>query len=376
MLSKQNLSAPLFETFTLGNMTLSNRIVMAPMTRNQSPGGVPTEDVAAYYKSRAVGGVGLIITEGTYIDHLGANGYPGVPAFYGEQALAGWKRVVEEVHAAGGKIAPQLWHVGRERRPGVEPDTSVPGFGPMSIVEDGVEVVRAMSEDDMHEVAASFARAASDAKRIGFDGIELHGAHGYLIDQFLWAESNQRTDTFGGSAENRLRFPRMIVSAVREAVGPEFPIMFRFSQWKLSDYDAIIAETPDALGEILKPLADDGVDIFHASTRRVWEPGFEGSDKTLATWTRELTGKPVIAVGSVGLDKTFRTGHFTRTEDPTSKSRVNVEELAMWRARDDFDLIAIGRALLSDPQWANKVRDGRLDELSDFDSSALDILVR
>ncbi|PKG53985.1 MULTISPECIES: NADH:flavin oxidoreductase [Halomonadaceae] len=376
MLSKQNLSAPLFETFTLGNMTLSNRIVMAPMTRNQSPGGVPTEDVAAYYKSRAVGGVGLIITEGTYIDHLGANGYPGVPAFYGEQALAGWKRVVEEVHAAGGKIAPQLWHVGRERRPGVEPDTSVPGFGPMSIVEDGVEVVRAMSEDDMHEVAASFARAASDAKRIGFDGIELHGAHGYLIDQFLWAESNQRTDTFGGSAENRLRFPRMIVSAVREAVGPEFPIMFRFSQWKLSDYDAMIAETPDALGEILKPLADDGVDIFHASTRRVWEPGFEGSDKTLATWTRELTGKPVIAVGSVGLDKTFRTGHFTRTEDPTSKSRVNVEELAMWRARDDFDLIAIGRALLSDPQWANKVRDGRLDELSDFDSSALDTLVR
>ena len=376
MLSKQNLSAPLFETFTLGNMTLSNRIVMAPMTRNQSPGGVPTEDVAAYYKSRAVGGVGLIITEGTYIDHLGANGYPGVPAFYGEQALAGWKRVVEEVHAAGGKIAPQLWHVGRERRPGVEPDTSVPGFGPMSIVEDGVEVVRAMSEDDMHEVAASFARAASDAKRIGFDGIELHGAHGYLIDQFFWAESNQRTDTFGGSAENRLRFPRMIVSAVREAVGPEFPIMFRFSQWKLSDYDAIIAETPDALGEILKPLADDGVDIFHASTRRVWEPGFEGSDKTLATWTRELTGKPVIAVGSVGLDKTFRTGHFTRTEDPTSKSRVNVEELAMWRARDDFDLIAIGRALLSDPQWANKVRDGRLDELSDFDSSALDTLVR
>lgn len=376
MLSEQNLSAPLFETFTLGNMTLSNRIVMAPMTRNQSPGGVPTEDVAAYYKSRAVGGVGLIITEGTYIDHLGANGYPGVPAFYGEQALAGWKRVVEEVHAAGGKIAPQLWHVGRERRPGVEPDTSVPGFGPMSIVEDGVEVVRAMSEDDMHEVAASFARAASDAKRIGFDGIELHGAHGYLIDQFLWAESNQRTDTFGGSAENRLRFPRMIVSVVREAVGPEFPIIFRFSQWKLSDYDAIIAETPDALGEILKPLADDGVDIFHASTRRVWEPGFEGSDKTLATWTRELTGKPVIAVGSVGLDKTFRTGHFTRTEDPTSKSRVNVEELAMWRARDDFDLIAIGRALLSDPQWANKVRDGRLDELSDFDSSALDTLVR
>ena len=374
--SAQALAAPLFEPLSLGPVTLPNRIVMAPMTRNQSPGGVPGDEVAAYYKSRAEGGVGLIITEGTYIDHPGANGYPQVPAFHGEAALAGWKNVVEGVHAAGGKIVPQLWHVGRERRPGVEPQTDVPGFGPMSIVEDGVEVVKAMTEQDIQDVAASFARAARDAKAIGFDGIELHGAHGYLIDQFLWAESNQRDDAYGGSVENRLRFPRLIVRAVREAVGPDFPIIFRFSQWKLSDYEAIIAETPEALGELLKPLAEDGVDIFHASTRRVWEPAFDGSSKTLATWTRELTGCPVIAVGSVGLDKTFRTGHFTRTEDPTSKSRVNVEELAMWRARNDFDLIAIGRALLSDPQWANKVRDGRLDALHDFDTSALDELVR
>ncbi|WP_447896113.1 NADH:flavin oxidoreductase [Vreelandella sp. GE22] len=372
----ETLAAPLFEPFDLGSLSLANRIVMAPMTRNQSPGGVPTEEVAAYYKSRAAGGVGLIITEGTYIDHPGANGYPAVPAFHGDQALAGWQRVVEDVHAAGGKIVPQLWHVGRERRPGVEPQTSVPGFGPMSIVENDLEVVEAMTEDDMQDVAASFARAAMDAQRIGFDGVELHGAHGYLIDQFLWPESNQRTDAYGGSLENRLRFPRMIVRAVREAVGPDFPIIFRFSQWKLSDYTAIIAETPEALGELLKPLADDGVDIFHVSTRRVWEPGFTGSEKTLATWTRELTGKPVIAVGSVGLDRTFRTGHFTRTEDPTSKSRVNVAELAEWRAKGHFDLIAIGRALLSDPQWANKVEQGRLDELSDFDSAALDSLVR
>ncbi|MFC0337531.1 2,4-dienoyl-CoA reductase [Kushneria avicenniae] len=374
--SAQALAAPLFEPLSLGPLTIPNRIVMAPMTRNQSPGGVPGEDVAAYYRSRAEGGVGLIITEGTYIDHPGANGYPDVPAFHGEAALAGWKRVVEGVHAAGGRIMPQLWHVGRERRPGVEPDMSVPGFGPMSIIEDGVEVVKAMTEQDMQDVAASFARAARDAKAIGFDGVELHGAHGYLIDQFLWSGSNQRSDEYGGSVENRLRFPRMVVRAVREAVGPDFPILFRFSQWKLSDYDAIIAETPEALGELLNPLVNEGVDIFHASTRRVWEPAFEGSSKTLAGWTRELTGCPVVAVGSVGLDKTFRTGHFTRTEDPTSKSRVNVEELAMWRARHDFDLIAIGRALLSDPQWARKVRDGRLDELHDFDRSALDTLVR
>ncbi|CAM4183520.1 Oxidoreductase [Vreelandella rituensis] len=160
---EQALAAPLFESFTMGPVTLPNRIVMAPMTRNQSPNCIPGDNVASYYRSRAEGGVGLIITEGTYIDHPGANGYPDVPAFHGEQALAGWQRVVEGVHAVGGKIVPQLWHVGRERRPGVEPDTNVPGFGPMAISEDGVEIVRAMTEQDMLDVAASFARAARDA---------------------------------------------------------------------------------------------------------------------------------------------------------------------------------------------------------------------
>ncbi|RKR07198.1 2,4-dienoyl-CoA reductase-like NADH-dependent reductase (Old Yellow Enzyme family) [Kushneria sinocarnis] len=371
----REIAAPLFEGFRLGRLALANRIVMAPMTRNRSPGGVPDEAVADYYASRARGGVGLIITEGTHIDHPGANGYPDVPAFHGE-GLAGWRQVVERVHAAGGRIAPQLWHVGRERRPGTEPDAGVPGFGPMAIEEDGVEVVRAMSEWDIQEVVASFARAAADARAVGFDALELHGAHGYLIDQFLWPESNQRTDAYGGSLENRLRFPLMIVRAVREAVGPDFPVIFRFSQWKLSDYDATLADTPEALGALLKPLAEAGVDIFHASTRRMWEPGFAGSDRTLAAWTRELTGCPVIAVGSIGLDRTFRTGHFTRTEDPTSKSRVDIRQLAEQRRRGDFDLIAVGRALLSDPEWAGKVRDGALTSLADFDRNALDSLVR
>lgn len=374
--TNQQIAAPLFTPFDFGKTTLPNRVVMAPMTRNFSPNGIPGEDVAAYYHARAAGGVGLIITEGTYINHPGANGYPNVPAFHGEQALAGWQRVVERVHAEGGKIVPQLWHVGNARRPGVEPDETVPGFGPMAITEEGEEVVKAMTQQDINDVVAAFAEAAKAAQQIGFDGVEIHGAHGYIIDQFLWEGSNQRTDEYGGSIANRLRFALEIVTAVRAAVGKDFPISFRFSQWKMTDYGAQIANTPEELAAIVQPLAAAGVDIFHVSTRRMWEPAFTGSDKTLAAWTRELSGKAVIAVGSIGLDKTFRAGHFLRTEDPTSKSKVNVQQLAEQRERGDFDLIAVGRALLSDPQWANKVRDGRLDELHDFDDSALDSLVR
>lgn len=370
------LAAPLFTPLSFGGITLRNRIAMAPMTRNQSPDGVPGDDVCAYYRSRAAGGVGLIITEGTYVGHPGANGYARVPAFHGEAALAAWGKVVEAVHAEGGAIVPQLWHVGSARRAGVEPDAGVPGFGPMAIDEDGLPVVKAMNQADIDDVVAAFAQAARDAQRLGFDGVELHGAHGYVIDQFLWAESNQRDDAYGGTPEKRLRFALEIVRAVRAAVGAGFPIVFRFSQWKLGDYDARIAETPEALGAILKPLAEAGVDVFHASTRRIGEPAFEGSRKTLAAWTRELTGRPVIAVGSVGLDTTFRTGHFTRSEAPDAKSRVDLAQLVERFEAGDFDMVAVGRALLSDPQWAAKVRDGRLDELRNFDVQALDTLVR
>ncbi|WP_246130251.1 NADH:flavin oxidoreductase [Nitrospirillum pindoramense] len=366
--------APLFQPFTFGRHVLANRLVMAPMTRNKSPGGVPTDEVVAYYRRRVRGGVGLLITEGTTINHPAANGYPQVPAFHGEAALAGWKRVVEAVHAEGGRIIPQLWHVGIARRPGVEPDPSVPGYGPSAIVTDGVEVVRAMTQADIHAVVAAFAQAAADAERIGFDGAELHGAHGYVIDDFLWEQTNQRTDAYGGSLENRTRFAVEIVRAVRAAVSAGFPIVFRFSQWKGVDYNARIAQTPDELGRILKPLAEAGVDVFHVSTRRYWEPAFDGSPDTLAAWTKRLTGKPVIAVGSVGLDGAFKVGMFAN-RDAFEVKPTDVDQAAQALARGDFDLLGVGRVLLSDPDWAIKVREGRVDEVIPFDRGSLDRLV-
>ncbi|MHA6492748.1 NADH:flavin oxidoreductase [Pseudomonas borbori] len=362
----------LFQPFNLGSLELPSRVVMAPMTRSFSPGGVPNSKVIEYYRRRAAGGVGLIVTEGTTVGHKAANGYPHVPRFYGEDALAGWQKVVEAVHAEGGKIVPQLWHVGNVRRLGTEPDAGVPGYGPSEKVKDGNVVVHGMTKADIDEVIGAFAQAAKDAQRIGMDGVEIHGAHGYLIDQFFWASSNQRTDEYGGDLAQRSRFAIELVEAVRAAVGPAFPIIFRFSQWKQQDYSARLVETPEALEAFLKPLSDAGVDIFHCSTRRFWEPEFDGSDLNLAGWTRKLTGKPTITVGSVGLD-----GEFLQFMVKTDKvaEPASLENLLERLNKQEFDLVAVGRALLVDPDWAVKVREGREQDILPFSRDALSTLV-
>jgi len=369
------MSAPvqaLFAPFRLGNLELPTRVVMAPMTRSFSPGGVPNAKVVEYYRRRAAAGVGLIVTEGTTVGHKAANGYPNVPRFYGEDALAGWKQVVEAVHAEGGKIVPQLWHVGNVRKLGTEPDASVPGYGPMEKVKDGQVVVHGMTQADIDEVIAAFAQAARDAKAIGMDGVEIHGAHGYLIDQFFWEGSNQRTDGYGGDLAARSRFAIELIQAVRAAVGPDFPIILRYSQWKQQDYTARLVQTPEQLEAFLKPLSDAGVDIFHCSTRRFWEPEFEGSDLNLAGWTRKLTGKPTITVGSVGLD-----GEFLQFMVKTDKvaEPASLENLLERLNKEEFDLVAVGRALLVDPDWALKVREGREQDILPFSREALTSLI-
>ncbi|MEY9840091.1 NADH:flavin oxidoreductase [Streptacidiphilus sp. EB103A] len=363
----QLLSRPL----TLGGLTVPNRIVMAPMTRKFSPGGVPGEAVAAYYARRAAGGVGLIVTEGTYVGHESAGQSDSVPRFHGEEQLAGWAKVAEAVHAAGGRIVPQLWHIGMVRNPGEPPFADAPAVGPSGIRLDGTEGAgKAMTQDDLDEVVAAFARAAADAERIGFDGVELHGAHGYLIDQFLWSSTNRRADAYGGDPVARTRFGAEIVAAVRAAVSPEFPVIFRFSQWKSENYDARLADSPAELDALLAPLAAAGVDAFHASTRRYWLPEFDGSDLNLAGWTRKLTGKPVITVGSVGLD-----GDFIRGFQGESAPVKGIDDLLDRLEREEFDLVAVGRALLQDPEWAAKVLAGRFDELDAYHPSALRSLV-
>ncbi|MEP5981303.1 MAG: NADH:flavin oxidoreductase [Marinobacter alexandrii] len=360
---------PLFQPFELHNLKLRNRVAMAPMTRNFSPGNVPNEDVVSYYRRRAENGVGLLITEGTTVNHAGANGYPNVPAFHGDAALSGWKDVVDAVHEAGDAIFPQLWHVGAVRQEGVEPVPSVPGFSPSGLFAPGKPNGKAMTKDDIDDVITAFADAAQDAKALGFDGVEIHGAHGYLLDQFLWEGTNQRDDEYGGSMENRLRFVVEIVEAVRHRVGPEYPIMLRFSQWKQQDYEARLVNSPEELDAFLQPLVEAGVDIFHASTRRFWEPEFEGSDLNLAGWTQKLTGKPTMSVGSVGLTEDFISGTFASKKEAVEQS--GIDELVERMNNNEFDLIAVGRALLQDPEWLVKVREGRIGEVEPFAKKSL-----
>ncbi|MCC4114732.1 NADH:flavin oxidoreductase [Aromatoleum toluclasticum] len=364
----------LFRSFTLNGLVLPNRVVMAPMTRWKSPGGVPGPNVAAYYRRRAEHSCGLIITEGTTVDHPVSSHSTRIPNFFGE-ALDGWRRVVDEVHAVGGRIVPPLWHVGAARHPSQDsPNRHLPIASPSGLyAPDKPARGEPMTKAEIGGVVRAFARAAADARAIGFDGIEIHGAHGYLIDQFFWAALNRRDDEYGGGPEGRMRFAIEIVEAIRREVGDDFPIVFRVSQWKQQDYAAKVAETPKALAGWLRPLPEAGVDAFHCSQRRFWEPEFDGSSLNLAGWAKKLTGKPVITVGSIGLKKELVAGSLENLGCVAEVAALDglLERLA----QEEFDLVAVGRGMLADPEWTRKVSDGRIGDLRPYGAEALETLI-
>lgn len=365
---------PLFEPLRIdARITLKNRIVMAPMTRNRSPDGVPGPEVAAYYRRRAENNVALIVTEGVAVAHPAAVGDAGlaefaVPEMFGDAALAGWRHVVDEVHAAGGLIFPQLWHQGVMRRQNSGRYPEAPSMRPSglwgppgrstssadSYVADVIEPTKPMTDSDIADVIDAFANSAAAAKSVGFDGIALHGAHGYLFDTFFWAETNRRDDHFGGDIVGRSRFATEVARAVRKAVGPDLPIMFRFSQWKQQDFDAKVAATPAELEHWLGVLVDAGVEILDPSTRVFDKPAFDGSDLSLAGWTRKLTGKPTMAVGSIGLEKDL----YAQMTAAEGIPAANLDRVMAGFERGEFDLIGVGRSLVADPAWAIKARAG------------------
>lgn len=361
---------PLFKPFTCRGMTIQNRIAMAPMTRSFSPEGVPGEDVAEYYGRRAGADVGLIITEGTTVARGGASNDPRVPNFHEEKSLQGWSNVVKAVHAENGAIAPQIWHVGMMRKPGTGPDPEAQSDSPSGRTHTGAQVQEEPTTSEVEDMIMAYANAAGKAKELGFDCVEIHGAHGYLVDEFFWGVMNTRSDKYGGTLVDRAQFAGDIIREVRKQIGEDMPIILRFSQWKQQDFDARLAETPAELEAFLKVFADAGVDILHASQRRWWEAEFPEVDGNeglnLAGWCKKLTGLPSITVGSVGLSSDF-IGAFMGEGSKTRPIADVIERLD----KGEFDLVAVGRALLQDPFWAQKVKEGRLDELTDYDAKAL-----
>ncbi|MGC8518936.1 MAG: NADH:flavin oxidoreductase [Steroidobacteraceae bacterium] len=368
-------ASALFQPLSIKSLHLRNRIVMAPMTRLFSAHGVPGEDVAAYYRRRAEGEVGLILSEGTVVQRPAARNEPNIPFFHGDAALEGWKRVIEQVHAAGGRMGPQLWHVGSVASSATAWEPQAPVESPSGFLDAHTPRGRAMSEEDIADTIEAFGRAAASARALGFDTVEIHGAHGYLIDQFFWDATNRRTDRFGGATlRERSRFAAQVIRSVRGALGADIPLILRVSQWKQQDFTARLASTPEEMALWLVPLVEAGVDVLHCSQRRFWEPQFPEIDGSaglnFAGWAKKLTGAHTITVGSVGL-----SGEFLAAFAGESSSPIGLDPLLRRLEREEFDLVAVGRAVLADPQWAAKIHRNELATLQGFTPAALRTLV-
>jgi 2,4-dienoyl-CoA reductase-like NADH-dependent reductase (Old Yellow Enzyme family) len=366
-MTRQHLSLPL----AIRSLTTPNRLVMSPMTRGFCPGGAPTAEVADYYARRTAGGCGLIITEAVGIDHPSALGDAGlgednIPVLHGDAPIEGWRRVVEAVHAAGGRIVPQLWHQGPMRLPGTGPNPVAPTISPSGIwgplgrttslaaekIPPQALIGKPMSESEIESVIEAYVRSARNAVRAGFDGIAIHGAHGYLLDAFLWEGTNLRSDRWGGDLVRRTEIAVEVVRRIRRAIGPDLPIFFRFSQWKQQDFRAQLAATPQELEQVLGPMAEAGVDVFDASVRYFDKAAYQDSDLSLAGWAKKVTGKLSMAVGGVGINKGMYDG------EKGIAAVDNVERVVERFIRGEFDLVGVGRALLGDPEWARKAMAG------------------
>ena len=354
----------LFEPYKLKNLNLRNRVVMAPMTRNQSPGGIPTNEVVAYYSRRAKAEVGLIITEGIEVSHEASSAYPNVPRLDTKEAREGWKRVVNGIKENGGSVIAQLWHCGGFRKLGMQPNPEVPGHTASGLVKPGKKVAHKMTLEDIKQTINAYASDAKYCEEIGFDGVEIHGAHGYLIDNFFWEGTNIRDDSYGGSIEKRSQFVSEIIQAVRSNISQEFIVGLRFSQWKQHDFEAKLAHTTDDLKKVLLSPVESGLDYLHSSMRRFWESEFEGSQENLAYWTKKISNIPTIGVGSVGLDSDFID--MTAPSKPASIDKA-IDDIS----KEKYDLLAVGRALLSDHEWVLKMKEGRLKDVIPYSKEAL-----
>lgn len=351
----------LFTPTRIAGVDVANRIAMSPMTRSFSISHIPGADVAEYYRKRAEGGAGLIFTEGTYIAHSTSGDGSRIPRMESDNTVGAWKAVTDAVHAHNTPIFCQLWHIGLSPTPGKHVDPSIRLVGPSGIDLEGETVCNPLTQREIDGIIEAYGYSAAAAQRAGFDGIEIHAGHGYLIDQFFWDRTNKRTDRYGGGISARTRFAVEVIEEIRSKTGRDFPISLRFSQWKIGHYGARIAETPGELAEWLEPLAAAGVDMLHGSQRRFWQAEFGDSELNLAGWAKKITGLPTIAVGSVTFEQEDSPG------EPLTGAIAQLTRLEEMMGRGDFDLIAVGRAIIANPAWPRLIANGDYESLATFD---------
>ncbi|MEV5072768.1 12-oxophytodienoate reductase [Microbacterium sp. LMI12-1-1.1] len=361
---------PLFTPVSINGKTVKNRFALPAMQR-ASFRFRPTDRMVELLRNAAEGGAGLIIAEGSSPDHPAAY-WQQIFSVIGQDTIEDWRRVVDVVLSVDNVVfLMQLWHPGSLRlvTPAMQnPYPHYPTLSPSGLVRDGLHNGIAMTEQHLEETKQAYVQGALTAQQLGAHGVELHACHGYLLDQFLWHETNKRTDEYGGSTlAERAAYPAEIVEAIREATGPDFIISFRFSQWKEIDYNARIAERPDDLKPFLERMERAGVDLFNVSTRRFDAPAWPELDehRSLAAWVKSMANVPVLAIGSVGLSTDWARDLFDNQE-PHLQIEHDLYRVRRGLEEDDFDLIAAGRAQVANPQLVNLIREGAFTELQSF----------
>jgi len=343
----------LFRPFALGDLGLPNRVIMAPLTRSRAkqPGDIPWELNATYYAQRA--DAGLIFAEATQVSAQG-KGYAFTPGIHSDEQVEGWRKVTSAVHEKGGRIFLQLWHVGRISRPELQPDGQKP-VAPSAIGPEGAQTYideksglvdilepRALRSDEIPGVIDQFRHGAEKAKRAGFDGVEIHGANGYLIDQFIRSKTNLRGDMYGGSIENRIRFPLMVVDAVMGVWGGQ-RTGIRLSP--TGTFNDIRDDDPVAtFGALARRLNDRGIAYVE-----VVEDSFQGN---------EVAGRPESVISAIRSG--FKGAYIANGNYTADEARKRIQDGLC-------DLVSFGRPFISNPDLPERFRQGA--PLNEYDSN-------
>lgn len=331
----------IFSEYKLKGFTLKNRIGVAPMTRMSSVAdSIPRPDVMDFLVRRAKRGAGVVFTEAIVTDYESAQGYPGQARLLTQRQINAWKKVTDAIRSHGSTSIMQMFHCGRVAWPEINPagrtvaPSSITPRQDNPLTGQPYPVPDTMSAFDIQHVIQGFVATAQGAAAAGFDGVEIHGAHGYLINQFLSRYSNQRTDAYGGSLANRYRFAHEVIAAVRAVVPADRLLTFRISDWGIVDPDVSLFETREEWQDLIKRLSAEPLDAISLSTYNFQANGF-GTDKTICQLTREVTDLPLMICGQI---------HDRSTAEA---------------ALQDADIALTGKSILLNPDFVEDIRQGK-----------------